>query len=329
MWTFFWVGGVLGSGFCVFRLIQILVCSRSRSEVKSDEFILQVWIELLESGHLPSEENWKLFEKLTPLLRTQVPSLIRKLRENGAPLLPTLRRLRQFAESQSQANLDAKVQVGQVRAQLVVSLVLNVAFAVATWFLVPEVQECRELFAVALFLVLFFAILAAWLVHRMIDQAMWQSLKAEQRPLVSEALLAGERVLGKIEAGLPPDVAWLDLLLELDQTSPDLSYAWRKRGGLSCFQGRATPRALRSILSFGCELREGIDACILDGRAARDRIDRQFMGMRALWWTAVQQSLKQLPTRALGALFLGVLPGSLALFVVAGFAILSKTELGI
>lgn len=327
MWTFVFVFGVVGFGFCIVRLV--LALRRLKPIVlRTDGSILQVWIEVLESGNLPLEDHWLLLQKMSPLLKTQVPPLIRKLRENGAPLLPTLRRLRQFADSQAQAQNEASIQVGQVRAQLYVSIALNAAFALATWFLVPEVQQCRNLFVVALFLVLFFAALAAVLVHLMIDRAMWQGLKKVDRPIISAALLAGERVLGKIETGLPPDVAWLDLLLELDHETPDLSYAWRKRGVLPKFHGRVTPRALRPIFSFGYELREGIDACILDGRAARDRIDRQFMGLRAIWWTAVQQSLKQLPTKALGALFLGVLPGSIALFVVAGIAILSGTDMG-
>jgi hypothetical protein len=336
MWSAVWLLSLLAAGLSLVRCVLLLKDaqqkrsqSQTRVQKQSDASLLQVWIETLESGHLPQEEHWGLLNSLSPPLRRLVPGLLQKLRENGAPLLPTLRRLRQFSEDQAQSLREARVQVGQIRAQLLVSIVLNFVFAFATWFLVPEVQDSRGLFFVAIFICIFFSGVASWLIHRMIDRALWQAVPKELRPIISEALLSGERLLGKIETGLPPDVAWLELLLELDKTCPELALAWRQRALWVGSRRSRSPRSLRPIFSFGYELREGIDACILDGRAARDRIERQFLGLRATWWSAVQQNLKRLPTQALSALFLGVLPGSIALFVVAGIAILSSTEMAL
>ena len=97
----FFVGGIIRvlTDFPLGSLVgNIGAIGRERNVLVRTISIFQEFEETLSAGLLPNPERWRVLEKLPFPWGTLASESIQELRSQGGALLPTLRRLRVFAE---------------------------------------------------------------------------------------------------------------------------------------------------------------------------------------------------------------------------------------
>lgn len=284
--------------------------------------VINVLLELeetLESGLIPDQEKWTTLQSLPAPWGPLAYESIRDLRSRGAPLLPTLRRLRSLAQSHSEALNDAKVKSAQALGQAIACGFLVPLFGGVLFVLLPGLSERPYFWSAACFLALVLSGSGAAWVLSMAQNARWGGLKTSQRPWTLSAQCAGERFLALVRSGQPPDLAWTETCKIMSVDSPELALAW----GYSVFESPLTPAIpwnqpslAKTLIQTGTSIRKSIHVSLMEGRPSIERVESALIALRQEIKSLVDRELALLGNRALKPLFLCVAPSLLGLLAI-------------
>lgn len=269
----------------------------------------------VEAGKVPEERLWVDARLLPAPWGMLVGEGLQKLRSVGAPILPTLRRLKGLAENEEEALARARAKSAQASAQAFSGIALVPLFACALYVFLPETQEHLLAFLLLCGAALIWAILGGVWILRMTDQARWAGLSEEWRPWVAASACAGERFLSLLRSGSPPDLAWEGVRDFLSEEAPGLALRW----GTSLWaqgegdQGLAPESVAARLATAGESLRASVQASILEGTPCAERAESVIAGWRKEWNLSVERALTLLPQKALIPLFVCVAPPLLLL----------------
>ena len=183
--------------------------------------------ELLMAGMLPEAERWAALERLPNPWRALAWEGIQELRARGAPILPTLKRLRAFADESLVAWSEARARSSQALVQAMACGGMVPLLGTSLYWLLPGMERHALGWLGACAAAVMGAGLGALWMLAMADQARWAGLAHDQRVWMFESQVAGERFLGAVRGGLPPDLAWAQVIDQLAQRAPGLARAWR------------------------------------------------------------------------------------------------------
>ncbi|NDD92054.1 hypothetical protein EBZ37_08220 [bacterium] len=282
--------------------------------------ILRDLREKLESGYLPSSEEWELLPEIVAPWGPLAAESVAELKQSGIPLVPTLRRLEKALSDQKRGDQEARSRSAQAWGQTVVCGAIVPVIAIALYFLVPGLsQQGLKWWFFSFFSLLLDALAMLWMLS-LAESARWAGLRTEHRAWWSASFCFGERLLGALRGGLPGDLAWAKALPQLNQHATSLVGFWG--ADLWSEGGHPSTRlepAAKLIAGQGVIFRKSIQASIFEGKGCAERIEAALDALRVELECEVERQMQLLSSRALKPLFICVAPSVLMLLVFAFF----------
>jgi hypothetical protein len=288
------------------------------SSLKQVTALLHELHETLESGVVPDPGRWSLLAELPMPWGELAASSLGELRAQGGAVLPTLKRLRELAESHQATIRTGKARAAQALAQVWVCAAMVPLFGAALYQLLPGVDEHPLTWALGCVVAVAWAGAGALWLLAMAEKARWAGLSVEQRPWLLVVQCAGERFLAMLRGGSPPDLAWAGACELLQAQARPLAALW----GHSVWQESSrvavlSDSAVKVMASAGNELRKGIQVSLMEGRPCAERAELVLQALRKNLESLVERELGLLGTRAMKPLFLCVAPALLGLLCLA------------
>lgn len=278
----------------------------------------------LQSGWLPPPERWQQLSRLPEPWGGLCAGVLQQLRSAGAPLLPTLKRLRAAAERELALLEDARARVAQAWAQAVVGLALAPIFAVTLGWLLPEIGAQGLRWVVVSGLATAWSALGAFWLLTLAARARRAGLPATRAHWPVVAQLAGERFLALLRSGQPSDLAWAEACNSLGHGAPELARAWTRSAwwGSDPAGGPPSPSELSGaaealFVETGEAVRRAVQASVMEGRPCHERVEGVLATLRERLGAETERQLGLLPARALKPLFLCTAPALLGLLGAA------------
>lgn len=268
----------------------------------------------LEVGLVPTEDDW---ERLSGNEKTW-GELIRlgaaELRDQGAPLLPTLRRWRERLAESLELTASIRAKCAQAFAQAVLGFFAVPIMGCALYWLLPSIQGHLLLwFGLCLVCSTWAGVGSAWVLG-MAEDCRYGGLQATERPWLWASELAVERFCTLLRCGQPPDLAWLQMHAYLMRTAPGLAAHWGAKlwsDGVTEASGREGLR--QSLARAGAVFRRVIQVNVLDGKPCLEPVETAATALARDIRAQIEQNLALLPTRALQPLFLCTAPSAFGL----------------
>ncbi len=297
------------------RFLALLGQDRGIEELRLAAAKLRLLQELLESGMVPSSEEWDRIRTFPTPWNQIIGQSLQDLRKEGAPVLPTLDRLHRTFLDQVDFMCEAKVKSAQSLSQAHLSLGLIPGFSLMIYLLLPGIPESKGTF----FLLTGFSTLLASFAYLWIlflsEKARFGNVRSENRSWWISAHTTMERIFALISSGRPPDQAWRSALHELLVSGSNLAVLWgaqvwdpfvpRNFSGFS--------ECERIMILLGVEVRRSIQTSLLEGRGCLDRLESVHKSSFEELKTRIRTELNLLPGRCLKPLFLFVFPAVLLL----------------
>ena len=282
---------------------------------------LRLLQEMLESGVVPAPEQWAKIELFPAPWGLSLSQSLKELRNQGAPVLPSLARMQHTLEEQTELIQEARVKSSQAFGQAVLGMLLVPVFSLVLYFLLPGIEESKKaFFLLVLFSLLLSSIAFIWMMA-MVDQARFGNIRSENRKWLVTVHSTVERILALLSSGLPPDLAWRQSIEELAAHDPKLAHAWKPQVWDSDFSTRSGANECEQlILNVGVEIRKSIQTSLIEGQGCLDRIESIHRAFLLDLKMRIGRELSVLPNRCLKPLFIFVLP-SIMLLMFGSFAI--------
>lgn len=285
-------------------------------ELKKVGLVLTELQGILEAGSVPESLHWQKLATLKNPWQNLIEVSVAELRSRGAPLIPTLKRIRAVAEQNLQLLLQAKSKAAPAYSQAGVCTVMIPVFGVGLYWLLPSLQNSLRVWIAANTLALACGLNASLWILKMIDSARWGGLAKEKRDWLIAAFCGGERFLALIRSGLPGDLAWTQMV----QSLPDaLALEWGHsvwQNFSSVAQPKANP-ASQALVQCGRSIRTAVQIGVMEGRACQERVESILLGAHTELKACINTELERLATRVLLPLFIFVAPAILGLLSVA------------
>ncbi|NDG83556.1 MAG: hypothetical protein EBX52_00785 [Proteobacteria bacterium] len=314
LWVLTWIFAVCG----VLQLIPFvrrgawsgLSPAREAGELRSAAIRLRVIEEMLLAGTVPAESEWRTLDAFPAPWNLILISAISELREQGAPVLPTLARIRRMLQDEAGFLLDAGVKVAPALSQAVLALALIPVFGGILFATLPGIREAGVRFGL---LLLFSFLLSSFAFLRILvlaERARFGAVSPVRRAWWVLIPSTMERILSLISSGRPPDLAWRIAISGLHLQCPSLAGIW----GVQVWDPFQSPVAgpasecERIMMGLGGELRRSIQTSLIEGRTCLERIESIHCSGLIELRSLVRKELDLLPNRCLGPLFLFVLP---------------------
>jgi len=272
----------------------------------------------LAAGLIPAPSRWEAVQRLSAPWGVLAHESIQELRRQGGALLPTLGRLREFANHHREVLADAESRSSQAVVQAIACAGLVPLFAGMLYLLLPGIDAHLGLWAVVCALALSLAVFGAKWILRLAETARWASLPRGHRNGLLSVQCAGERFLALIRAGNPADIAWSKSCEWLATHSPELAAHW----GYSLWTSEPVMvgehPAILPLIDLGNALKKSAQVSLMEGRPCLERSEASLRAFRCEMKVRTDRELVLLPTRALKPLFLCVAP---ALMGMLGFGL--------
>ncbi len=286
--------------------------------------------EVLASGLVPETHEWQQLETLpAPWNHISYRSVL-ELRDQGAPVLPTLKRVRAALEEQIELMQESQARSAQAWSQAILGVILVPVFAFVLYGLLPEIQDSAIVFFSVSGLALFLTGLAVIWISLMIDQARYGGVKRDHQSWYGSTLASMERLWALIQIGFPPDLAWKSMIDELVKTDAPLAQTWGSSvwsSEIISHQQTAQTEFERMMVLLGQEMKKSIQVSLIEGRGCLERMESIHRSFLTEYRLKLLRQLNLLPNRCLKPLFIFLFPAMfLILFTGLG---LSVSHLGI
>ena len=275
---------------------------------------LRLLKECLESGLVPTREEWKKTEGLPAPWGSLFSSSLSELRNQGAPILPSLERMILSLEEERELMLEAKTKSSQAFGQVLISVLLVPFFSAVLYFLLPGLAHFQGLFLSLVCLCLLLGFLAFFWMLQMMEDARFGQVTRAHRSWILSSKIFFERMIADISGGHPPDLAWSRSMEFLHRQEPELLQNW----GAQIWEklpakGNTKNPVEESIVQFGVEIRRSIQQSLTEGRGSLDRLDSIYRNYLFDLKMKITRELQVLPNHCLKPLFILVLPSVMLL----------------
>lgn len=246
---------------------------------------------------------------------TLASSCLLELRAQGAPVLPTLKRLRSLAEGHLRTLQEAKARASHALAQAGACGGLVPLFSLALHSILPGVSSHPWLWWGSSAVALGWAAVGAYWLICLADQARWAGLRPSERGWMLSAQCAGERFLATVRTGVPADLAWLKACEFLRQSCPELALHWGRAVG----EASPAQTGREVLIEAGRRIRQAVHFSLMEGRPCTERVEAVLAALRGELEALTVKELSTLPTRALRPLFVCVAPALFGLLALGMF----------
>ena len=276
---------------------------------------LRLLKESLESGLVPTTEEWKKTTELPKPWGPLFSSALQELRNQGAPILPSLERMIQGMEEENALMLEAKMRSAQAFSQVLLSVLMIPFFAVILRYLLPEIAEKQGVFYTLFCVSMLMGMFAFYWMLQMMEDARYGNIARKRRSWILSSKLFFEQLIAEISGGHPPDVAWSKAMLSMHLRESELLQSW----GVQIWETHQSKRSKRkneveeAIVQFGTEIRRSIQQSLIEGMGSLDRLESIHRSFQVDLKMKISRELQVLPNHCLKPLFILVFPSVLLL----------------
>jgi len=270
--------------------------------------------ESLESGLVPCREDWEKIQQLPKPWGPLFSNALAELRNQGAPLMPSLERMIFSLDEERELMMEAKTKSSQAFGQVVLSVFLVPFFALILYFLLPGLDKNQGLFLSLVAISLLLELLAFFWMLLMMEDARYGKIQTSNRTWMLSSKLFFERMIADISCGHPPDLAWNHSVNFLRKQEAILLQKW----GVQLWdplpvRGTSQNQVEESIVQFGSEIRRSIQQSLVEGKGSIDRLESIYRNYLFDLKMKISRELQVLPNHCLKPLFLLVLPSVMLL----------------
>lgn len=286
---------------------------------------LKLLQECLESGVVPEVGLWEQIQQFPEPWGLSLSRSLTELRAQGAPVLPSLLRMQNTLEEQTEMIQEARVKSSQAVGQAFMGFILIPLFGGVLDQMLPGIAEHQGAFCFLLFFCMLFCSGSLVWIFVLVDQARFGNLRSENRSWMVSVNSTIERVFALISCGMPPDLAWKKSIEELALLDSKLASVWKSEiwdADFSLPRGRYSDCEKR-VLQVGIEMRKSIQVSLIEGRTCLDRLEAIQRGFFIDFKASLNRELALLPNRCLKPLFVFVLPSVLCL-MFGSFAMVAE-----
>ncbi len=274
-----------------------LVALRTRrTEVRRlDELGIEIQdvIDSLQTGQVPTVEQWSRFQVSAPPWGELLLSIVRLLQSHGASLVPALKRFRDLIVWMRDASLEAQAKTASARMQCWMFVLGAPVLAAVLAFALPSVaQDLGTWTVLSVFGTALCLLGSAW-VFRLSERAAWGGLVGEERFALLRLLGSGEKLVAFVRAGHPPDLAWTLSSMESFRTA---------------FSSKRT-FAVSAVEQCFARVMEAVD----QGKPCSESLELCLGSLRSEFQNQIKRSVDSLATETLKPLFICVMPAILGL----------------
>lgn len=286
------------------------------------------------SGLLPREERWTDLQEGVKPWGPLSYNTLKQLRNRGASVVPTARRLRELVELHLTASLESRNKTRQTYAQAFLCTLLVPVFNFILFQLLPELKAVAwTWFFIGCIGLLLSLIGSLWII-RIELRAQWGGLTGVNENWRVVAPCFGEYLLALICSGHPPDLAWAEAYAQLSPEAPLLlnhwgALVWNPIREINPNRSKSEKRNLNYLLlEYGLGLRKSIQSCLIEGIPCKERVEVILTALRREIKSVVDQELALVGLRCLKPLFLLIAPPLVAMVLLAFLFSIQALELG-
>lgn len=275
---------------------------------------LRLLKECLESGLVPSSDDWKKTKDLAAPWGVLFSASLAELRNQGAPILPSLERMILSLEEERELMLEAKTKSSQAFGQVLISVLLVPFFGLVLYYLLPGLAQYQGVFLSLICFCLLLGFLAFFWMLQMMEDARFGKVSRAHRSWILSSKIFFERMIADVSGGHPPDLAWSRAVEFMHAQEPKLLQSW----GAQIWEkfpnrGEVKNPVEESIVQFGLEIRRSIQQSLTEGRGSLDRLDSIYRNYLYDLKMKISRELQVLPNHCLKPLFILVLPSVMLL----------------
>jgi hypothetical protein len=303
--------------------VPIVSVKREKALLRRASDLLRSLDESLAAGIVPSHQQWDALAKLPAPWGRLASESVQELRAAGGALRPTLKRLRELADSQARLVSEARARAATALGQATTCALLGPGLGFILYLIAPGVDQRPGLWLMACFISLLLSGAGGLWMLTLAERARWAGLSSAKRHWILAVQCAGERFLAILRSGNPADLAWGRACALLSVEAPELAIRW----GHSLWQesvsrsdevaSKVAVSAEEVMADVGGHLRKAVHASLMDGRPCAERVEAGLDAMRHDIRVRVESELAQLPNRTLRPLFVFVAPAVLGLVAFA------------
>jgi hypothetical protein len=289
--------------------------SKALADLKLSIAHLRLIKESLESGLVPAREDWNRVAELPKPWGELFSASLSELRNQGAPILPSLERMILSLEEERELTLEAKTKSSQAFGQVMISVFLVPFFGLVLYALLPGLEHFKGPFISLVCFCILLGVLAFFWMLQMMEDARFGKVSRAHRTWILSSKIFFERMIADVSGGHPPDLAWGRSIEFLHQQEPELLQNW----GVQIWEDISQKNTSmgnpveESIVHFGVEIRRTIQQSLTEGRGCLDRLDSIYRNYLFDLKMKISRELQVLPNHCLKPLFILVLPAVMLL----------------
>ncbi len=288
--------------------------SKTLEALKCSIAHLRLLKECLESGLVPTPEDWNQTAKLPEPWGPLFSASLSELRHQGAPILPSLERMILSLEEERELMLEAKTKSSQAFGQVLISVLLVPFFGGVLYFLLPGLHQFQGIFLSLVCFCLLLGFLAFFWMLNMMEDARYGKVSRSHRSWILSSKVFFEKMIADISGGHPPDLAWSRSMEFMHHQEPELLQNWGAQiWEKTPMRGSLKNPVEESIVQFGVEIRRSIQQSLTEGRGSLDRLDSIYRNFLFDLKMKITRELQVLPNHCLKPLFILVLPSVMLL----------------
>jgi hypothetical protein len=309
--------GVRGLWVETVERIPMVSVKRERQALKKVSDLLRGLDETLAAGIVPSGASWEALSALPAPWGRLASDSVQELRSAGGALRPTLKRLRELADSQNRLIAEARARASTALGQAAACAVLGPSLGVVLYLIAPGVDQRPALWITGCSVSFLLSVVGGLWMLSLAERARWAGLPSMRRHWILAVQCAGERFLSILRSGNPADLAWARACALLASEAPELAAEW----GHSLWKPGTGPvktgSAEATMAEAGDALRKAVHASLMEGRPCADRVEAGLDALRHDIRVRIDAELAQLPNRTLKPLFACAAPAVLGLVAFA------------
>jgi hypothetical protein len=288
--------------------------SQTLDDLKFAVAHLRVLKETLESGLVPTRDEWNKTKELAAPWGELFSASLSELRNQGAPVLPTLERMILSIDEERELMLEAKTKSSQAFGQVLISVLLVPFFGLVIYFLLPNLAQFKTIFLSLVCFCLLLGFLAFFWMLQMMEDSRFGQVSRSRRTWILSSKIFFERMIADVSGGHPPDLAWGRAMQFMQTQEPELLQTWGVQIWEKNLSTTSTKNAVEnSIMQFGIEIRRCVQQSLVEGRGSLDRLDSIYRNFLFDLKMKISRELQVLPNHCLKPLFILVLPSVMLL----------------
>lgn len=319
--------GIRGLLIEVLNRAPMISIRRERESLRRVIDSLRGLDESLAAGIVPPSARWEALAALPSPWGRLASESVQELRAAGGALRPTLKRLRELAESQDRLIAEARARASTALGQAAACALLGPGLGLVLYTIAPGVDQRPIAWAIGCAVSFLLSGVGALWMLSLAEHARWAGLPGSRRHWILAVQCAGERFLSILRSGNPADLAWSRACSLLALEAPELAAQWGHAlwgsGAAGAESANSSSAAIRSsgaeaaMAEAGNGLRKAVHASLMDGRPCAERVEAGLDALRHDIRVRIDAELAQLPNRALKPLFVCAAPAVLGLVTFA------------